>query len=271
MTAQLATGSSGHPLTPQPPTWDLPDLLSNRRWVRRSEPFPHVIARNVFTAGFYAELESDFRRITREVPGAFQRNMSGYDASAANLADHHDGPLGVFVSREWHDLLAGVLDVRATGDVHASLHHHEPGSASGWPHNDLNPGWFAGPPPGPDQVRLTSLPHIDYGTGPREQGVQARETIRAVSLLFYLGNGPWQPGDGGETGLFASNCDAALTGPAAAVAPTDNSLVLFECTPFSWHTFFSNPTKSRDCVVMWLHRTKDDAVTRWGASNIAYW
>jgi hypothetical protein len=255
----------------QPRRWNLADLLHNRRWVRRREPFPHVVAQNVFVPEFYRSLEEDFRRIQRDIAGSFERNMTGYDASSANLADHHDGPLDVFVSREWHDLVAGVAGVRASGDVHASLHHHETGSQTGWPHNDLNPGWFEDPEPGPDEIRLTSMPRVHYGTGPTSDGVAAHETIRAVSLLFYLNNGSWQPGDGGETALFASSGDATRTGPAVTVAPIDNSLVLFECTPVSWHTFLSNRVRPRDSVVMWLHRTKAETLVRWGDESIAYW
>ena len=92
-----------------------------------------------------------------------------------------------------------------------------------------------------------------------------------MSLLFYLANGPWHPGDGGETALYASSSDAALTGPAATVAPVDNSLVLFECTPYSWHTFLSNRVRPRESLVMWLHRSKQDTVDRWGEASIAYW
>jgi 2OG-Fe(II) oxygenase superfamily len=247
----------------------LEGLIANRRWVRRDEPFPHVVAQNVFVPEFYARLDDEFGRIARERPEAFSRSMPGYDASAAELAHFRDGPLGVFVSREWHDLVAGVTGVSATGDVSGSLHHHDPGSASGWPHNDLNPGWFAEAAPERHEVQL---PHddIDYRRGPRAPGVTARETIRAVSLLFYVGNPEWTPGDGGETGLFA-DVDSARLGPRAAVAPINNSLMMFECTPFSLHTFMCNRVKPRNSVIMWLHRTKDDALARWGEQSIVNW
>jgi hypothetical protein len=251
--------------------WDLPALLHNRRWVRRSTPFPHVVASDVFVPEFYAELEGHYRALLAE-DGAFERNMAGYDASAANLAAHADGPLGIFVSREWHDLVAGVAGVGASGDVHATVHHHDTGSASGWPHNDLNPGWFPGSPPGPGELRLSwPAPDLRYATGPTRDGVEAHETIRAVSVLFYLANGPWRPGDGGETALYASSADAARTGPATTVAPMDNSLILFECTPFTWHTFLTNRVRPRESLVMWLHRSKQAAVERWGDASIAYW
>ncbi len=254
----------------QQPRWHFDELLASRRWVQRTRPFPHVYARDVFVADFYAQLDDEFHRIERERPETFQRNMKGYDASGASISRFRDGPLGVFVSREWHDLIARVAGVRATGDVNANLHHHDPGSGSGWPHNDLNPAWFAGPPPQPDEIRLEHSDGVALHTGERRPGVEARECIRGVSLLFYLGNPPWQPGDGGETGLFADIASAHL-GPPAAIPPVNNSMVLFECTPRSWHGFVSNHTKPRNSVVMWLHRTKDEVLQRWGDQSIEYW
>jgi hypothetical protein len=250
--------------------WDLPQVLSNRRWVRRTAPFPHVIARDVFEPKFYADLERHVAEIRRDNPAAFTRNMVSYDATSANIADHLNGPLGVFMSREWHDLIERIGGVRATGDVHASLHHHEPGSATGWPHNDLNPAWFEGDPPAPDEIRAPTPLRVEYQKGPRFEGVVARETMRAVSLLFYLDNPIWKPGDGGETGLFA-DFDRAFDGPDTAVPPINNSLVLFECTPYSWHAFQSNRVAPRTSVVMWLHRDKYEVVDRWGDHNVVYW
>jgi hypothetical protein len=255
---------------PEAVRYRLDELLANRRWVRRTNPFPHVYARDVFVPDFYARLDDEFRRIEREHPEAFVRNMKGYDASGASVSRFRGGPLGIFVSREWHDLVARVAGVRATGDVNAGLHHHEPGSQSGWPHNDLNPAWFAGPPPAPDEIRPEHTDGVALHTGERRAGVTARESVRAVSLLFYLGNPPWEPGDGGETGLFA-DVASARGGPAVAVPPINNSMVFFECTPRSWHAFVSNRTKPRNSVVMWLHRTKDDVVDRWGDDSIEHW
>lgn len=254
-----------------PERWALDRLLFNRRWVRRMHPVPHVYAANVFVPDFYRALHEQFARIERDQPEVFQRNMKGYDASGTSVKNFADGPLGVFVSREWHDLIARVAGVpSATGDVNAALHHHDAGGASGWPHNDLNPSWFAGPAPGPNEVRVEGTDGVGVVTGEAPPGVPVREVVRAVSLLFYLGNPDWEPGDGGETGLFADVASAGY-GPGAAIPPINNSLVFFECTPRSWHSFISNRTKPRNSVVMWLHRPKDEAVTRWGDENIEYW
>ena len=91
-----------------------------------------------------------------------------------------------------------------------------------------------------------------------------------MSLLFYLANPDWQPGDGGETGLFA-DIATAHRGATTAVPPINNSLVFFECTPRTWHAFISNRGKPRNSVVMWLHRRKNEVLERWGDESIEYW
>ena len=247
----------------------LEDVLAHRRWVRRATPFPHVVAQNVFVPDVYQQLAGHFARLLRECPDAFRRDMAGYDAAGAALDKHRDGPLELFLRRDWHDLVTGVAGVACTGDVSASLHHHQPGSDTGWPHNDLNPGWFPAEPAPPDRVRVPADGPVSYHHGTRPDGVDARETVRAVSVLFYLGNEPWQHGAGGETALFASGDRGR--GPAALVPPVNNSLVLFECTPHSWHAFCTNPRMPRNSLVMWLHRAKQDVVTRWGEHSIVRW
>jgi hypothetical protein len=257
--------------TPPATSFDLTSLLASRRWVRRARPFPHILAGNVFTPPFYAELAAHFERIQRERPEAFARNMAGYDAAGAELRHNLDGPLAVFASRQWHDMLARLTGIPATGDVSASLHHHAPGGASGWPHNDLNPGWFPPRTADADSVVLAGTDGVGYHKGVDGDGrpaPDARETVRALSILFYLANPQWQPGDGGETGLYTRQ---GADRPDAAVPPVNNSMVIFECTPFSWHGFISNRRTDRNCVVMWLHRDKAEAVARWGEQSIVYW
>ncbi|CAM3075798.1 2OG-Fe(II) oxygenase [Skermania piniformis] len=245
----------------------MPQLLAHRSWVRRQQPFPHVVAEDVFTPTFYRALAEHYRRISTY---EFRATMAGYDATAARIRDHLDGPLAVFATREWHDLIAGVAGVQATGDVTAALHHHEPGGEPGWPHNDLNPGWFGGPEPESDEIRLEGVDGVDYYRGDRPTGVTARETVRAVSVMFYLANPPWSPGDGGETGLYPS-FDEGVQGTGRLVPPVNNSLVMFECTPFTWHSYAGRSRNPRNCVVMWLHRPKHDAIERWGEASIANW
>ena len=53
MTAEV----QAHPETVR---YRLGELLANRRWVRRTRPFPHVYARVVFVPDFYARLDGEF-------------------------------------------------------------------------------------------------------------------------------------------------------------------------------------------------------------------
>jgi len=93
------------------------------------------------------------------------------------------------------------------------------------------------------------------------------ETIRAVAAIFYLDNPPWSPGDGGTTGLYRNASDP-VDQPAAVVPPLNNSMLAFECTPFSYHGFVSNRRHPRNSVVLWLHRSRQDVVRRWGEHAI---
>ncbi|RDI48189.1 2OG-Fe(II) oxygenase [Nocardia mexicana] len=252
------------------PRW-FTDLLAHRRWIRRARPFPHVYVRDVFVAAFYRRLAEEFERVHRE-QGRFTPVADGYSATGVSLAAVRNGPMEVFLSRAWHDLIERVTGVRASGDVEGSLHHHEPDSPRGWPHHDLTPAWFPAAPPESGEVGLPGGT-IDLRTGERPAGTDARELVRAVAVLFYLNNEEWRPGDGGETALFAhaGDPDGAAPGSTVSVPPLNNSMVVFECTPRSWHTFVGANAAARNCVVMWLHRPKDEAARRWGGDRIADW
>lgn len=249
---------------------DLSTLLRNRRWIRHTWPLPYFAARDVFIPTLYREQVAAFaellgRGFAAEPDGArFCRSLPGYDAHALGFSRSLPEPFGVFLSRAWHDMLAQLAGVRATGDVDGGFHHHAVGSASGWIHTDLNPVWFAGAAP-PDGVNLSDGRLCDYTTGkPTRAGVCPRGVVRALTMIFYLGDDEWRAGDGGETGLYAA-VDRPVEKPDAVVPPAGNSLLVFACTPFSYHAFLKNHRRPRNSVILWLHGDKDEAVARWGA------
>jgi 2-oxoglutarate-Fe(II)-dependent oxygenase superfamily protein len=259
-------------MTPQ--SNSLRKVLASPVWMRYADPFPHVVARDTFTLSFYRELESSFQEILarglgqpgerdhfiRSVP---ERKMPRYDAYILVLDNEFSGPLKMFISRQWHDMLADVMGVNCTGDVQCALHHHRIGSASGWVHNDLGLKWFVDDPCR-DGINLACCGRTPDPA--KQAGRQARPVVRALTMLFYLNN-QWTPGSGGDTGLYQSAQDLPSQ-PAAAMPPIDNSLLLFECTPYSFHAFLQNPLYPRNSVNLWLHRTKDEVVARWGEHKI---
>ncbi|MQY23982.1 2OG-Fe(II) oxygenase [Nocardia macrotermitis] len=251
------------------PRW-FTDLLAHRRWVRRTRPFAHVYVRDVFEPRFYARLAAEYEQVRAERPQLFGKVANNYGASGVSLSELRDGPLEVFVSRAWHDLIAGVVGVTdVTGDVEGSVHHHPPDSPRGWPHSDLAPAWFGSRAPAKEAIALPD-PAVDLKKGTRAAGVEARELVRAVAVLFYFGNPDWQPGDGGETGLYSA-IGGPNPEPAIFVPPLNNSMIVFECTPRSWHAFAGGNTAVRNSVVMWLHQPRELAVRRWGGAGIAEW
>jgi Rps23 Pro-64 3,4-dihydroxylase Tpa1-like proline 4-hydroxylase len=86
-------------------------------------------------------------------------------------------------------------------------------------------------------------------------------------MLFYLSNPPWRRGGGGSTGLYRSG-DDDIRRPVASVPPLNNSMLLFECTPQSFHGFISNVRTPRNSIVMWLHQTKAQVGQLWGEGAI---
>lgn len=245
---------------------DLESALGSRRWLRCTSPFDYVRATNVFAEGTYQSIAAQYESILSS--GQFSRAIPGYDVTAFTVTNKTGGPLALFASRPWHDLLARLFGIDATSELNISLHHHAVGSQSGSPHNDLNPGWFTQAPHPDGPAVYDPTDGYDYRYGSTNPDVPTIERVRAVAVIFYLANAAG--GAGGETGLYRSTSDP-IHRPAAVVPPRNNSLIAFECTPGSFHGFMSNRRGVRNTLVMWLHRDKKEAVRRWGESSIVYW
>jgi hypothetical protein len=243
----------------------LADVIANRRWWRRSVPFPHIVAHNVLHTPVYDSVVRDFEELMSQDGLGY---LAAHDIHGRTMTADYEGPLSLFISRPWHNMLAKLLAVPATGHMNCGLHQHNVGSASGFPHNDLNPGWFLDYP-SESGIRLAEPATCDYTNGKliRASEYPVRETVRAAAAIFYLGNLPWVSGDGGATGLYWNASDS-IENPAASVPPVNNSMLLFECTPFSYHGFIKNRRHPRNSIVLWLHRPKDDATRRWGGAAI---
>jgi hypothetical protein len=258
--------SCGEALVYQP--FALKGVLKNRLWTRCRLPFPHVSALSVFEESVYLALSTQCRAILDS--SRPRERASGYDADIVLLGSETPYPMNIFLSRQWHDLLEKVLDLEASGDISVALHRHPLGSRSGWVHNDLTPGWFV------DRHQRNGLNNscgsgCNYKTGETLiASGQPRQMVRAATLIFYLNNHDnWTFGEGGETGLYESASDP-VERPAKRIPPLNNSLLLFECTPFSFHSFL-NSSRGRTSLVMWLHRSTLEVADRWGRQAIVPW
>jgi 2OG-Fe(II) oxygenase superfamily len=250
-------------------------LLSARTWLVRRAPFNFVTATDVFRddlhAGLEAQVRAVFSRGLSETPveNRFARNMRHSDAYSWNLPASLTGPLSLFLTRGWHDLIAELTGCPSTLDVNVALHYHPPGSADGSVHRDLTVGYFSDQRRG-DGVNPMDLNRCAYTTGEiRAAGAQPRRVVRAVTAIYYLGNGPWSPGDGGATGLY-ERAEQAVQSPSEAVPPRDNSLLVFANDEASYHSFMANRT-DRFSVICWLHQSWESALRRHPETDISSW
>ncbi len=243
-----------HPRSREPMTAPLlPDTaIANRRWIRRDQPFPHVVADDVFTPGCYQAFADAALEI---VSGDELGYLPAHDTFHRRLSADVDSPLSFFLSDAWRDVVAGLVGATPFGGVLCGVHHHAVGSADGEPHTDLRRRWWE------DGMRQQGR-SADAST-PRDDRVPPRrERVRAVALLYYLANDPWRPGDGGETALYRSGADPVHQ-PHAVVEPLNNRLLAFECTPVSFHSFLSNTRNPRNSLIMWVYRRPVDLLPTW--------
>lgn len=197
--------------------------------------------------------------------------MNNYTAYNMSLGPQEKSALALFTSRDWHDMVGGLFNTELTGEIDMSLHHHPAGSRGGWLHTDYSPGWFIDNA-NAEGIHLSSQEHGLYKTGRRTTDGAGRpwQRMRGIAMLFYLCNPGWEAADGGETGLYGSITDP-VDRPAGRIPPLNNSIVLFECTPFSYHTFMGNPRRPRNAIVWWAHRDFDKAVQCWGKEKVSWW
>jgi 2OG-Fe(II) oxygenase superfamily len=250
------------------------DVLANRAWLRRESPFPHMAARNVFIPGFYnllaAALTDILSRGLSETPcrDRLSRSMPGYDSYGMGFHRPLEGPLSLFLSVAWRDMLCRLFGVGVTPYVFAGAHYHSIGSKNGFIHNDFNPTWFVRA--GEKEIQ-TPDPGCSYRNGSGRYDADSKiEVVRGAVIIFYLLNDGWRPGDGGETALYGSGV-SPITEPAVCYPPENNSLVAFECTPYSFHTFLQNRRLPRTSIIMWVHRPLEQAAERFGYERLERW
>jgi hypothetical protein len=217
-------------------------VLANRRWLRSEQPFPHVVAMNVFRPAFYQQLAD---AVTKTITEGNLKRSDEHDTMIHAVPASAGPPLSFLFSREWQDLLGGIFDLPPTGEVTCAIHHHLVGSGSGYPHNDLRRDWVAG-------TSFSQTPKIS----------ERPEAVRGVAVLLYLANEPWRPEDGGETCLYRSAADP-VDRPMRAVPPINNTLLAFPCSPISFHAFRGNRRNPRNSIVMWTYQRTDELLAAW--------
>jgi hypothetical protein len=241
----------------------------NGRWTAYRSPFFHVRATNVFPPNTYNRLSAEFAGILEHsINGAtsgpkMAKSQQAYDALILPINAQLFGGFAPVFSREWICHLAQLLGLPVTLRIDGALHHIPQGSRSGWLHTDLCSAWFDASAAIEGDVISADGSRCNYFTGARRKTTaEPKEYVRAATMIYYLNNDDWRHGDGGETGLYSTS--RSNLGPTKLIAPENNSLILFECSPHSFHRLLRNPGSSRNSIILWLHATVEFAEARWG-------
>ena len=210
------------------------------------EPFPHILVDDFFKPHIYQGLCAQFDAIKNrgfiEAPWSpdyfhrFDMDYDGYVYAPQGTLDP-ESPLSVFFSLEWNWFFSKLFRQFTGFETSFAFHHHPPGNRTGFVHHDNVDKHFS------PLRRLAN--GIMYGEGPDTDSIVAH---RKIAMLYFLGDGTWREGDGGETGLYSTDGKTLLK----KVAPVNNRLLAFHISAKSMHAFQEN-YKDRDAIVQWFH------------------
>ncbi len=250
------------------------DILTNNQWSVKNYPFKYINETDVFTSEFYSALNtcyvefmlSSFNKLKR-IKNSNQFFPNGTYVFGLNSLVPE--PFKVFFSAEWYSHIISFFPSTYTLDVNIAAHCRVKENTDTWIHNDLNPGWF--PIEDSGSIIIADNSKCDYKTGKTFQdNIQVKKTVRSLAIIFYLNNPPTSEMEGGGTGLYL-NLTQEIDNPTVTILPENNSILIFPCSPKSYHAFIPNVSHQRCAIVMWLHSPWDYIVSKFGENNIVYW
>lgn len=222
----------------------------------KKQPFRHIVVDNFFTKNFYNELCVEFYKIMRrglseeKRRDMLSRSQRSYDAYNWVINPKCGRPLDIFFSREWEEFITGTFGITSSKDTLAAFHHHQIGSNDGWVHSDFSLCSFK-----EDRLANGINPwhyQCDYEDSSPDKQPDTIKRMRSIAIIYYLFNNPrWEEGDGGETALYKNKTPDSL---ASKIVPLNNRLLVFEVSPFSFHTFLKNNKYERNTIIQWFHQ-----------------
>jgi hypothetical protein len=236
-------------------------------WWDIHSPFRHIVVENLLESSQYAELSNRFKSLragSDRFPGRdFRRSSEKYDALILPMDSDLSREFLPFFDAPWLISIASLIGIPFLPVVDGALHSSPPGSRTGWIHSDYCSAWFHNDSTLDGGILFPDRSRCDYFTGKVKSGpATPRRYVRAVSLLYYLNNDDWQPGDGGETELLAASREFPRAS-VKRVEPLNNRLLIFPCSRHSFHRFIAN-RRERNSLILWMHVTPAMANTLWG-------
>ncbi len=245
-------------------------LIDNGDWFEYKIPFRHFRAENVLDAETYSRISKNFVAVQHgDIKGKngdvyrLEKLSQNYDALMLGMNEELKNLFEPFFSVDFLTSIAEFLKVPFNFEIDGGLHSNLVNSGTGWIHNDFCNCWFDKNFVREGNLTFPRRDMCDYFTGQQySEKAKPVKFVRAATLIFYLCNGDWTTGDGGETALYGASQLSDNT-IVDLVAPKDNSLILFECSPHSYHRFITNRNKTRNSLILWLHSTPEFSASKW--------
>lgn len=236
-----------------------------------SFPFRHVVIDNYLNSNTHDAIRQDFNKLLAhgitQLPDQNRlAKMPGYDCYNWVFPRDVTAPMDHFYSAEFMAFCRETLNIPFTAEVNAQINHHPAGCRSGIWHTDFIHCYHTQDPTNHSGIRPWYF-GCNYQSGmPVAGGSDARilKRVRALTFLYYIDGDDWTQGDGGETALgYESPFDNEVA-LFSAVAPLPNRLLMFECSPHSFHRMLGNNRLPRSLIIGWLHCTPEYAVQKHG-------
>lgn len=238
----------------------IPEIQNHPRELS-TRPFRHFYQRDFLSDEMHEKLSNEFERIkalglTEHHSRSRFSRFEGYDCYNYCIPPQPNNVLDWFWSPQLRDYFSALFGLPLSHDLVASLHHHLPGSQTGWIHNDYVTYPFQNRklPNGMNPYFLRKNQPVN----PEEvtSGLVYRK-MRSIVMIYFLNNEIWNEGDGGETALFTT---AEANTPSFLAAPHANSAIAFEISPESFHAFQKNVKHERNSIIIWFHTDTDTKI-----------
>ena len=241
-------------------------------------PFPHKHLTEFLKLDFYNDVCQFFNKVlARGVepasspydPNKFKRFTYGYDAAYWQAPPEIGYPINEFYSPQWIEYFSGLFGVPLSSDISITFHHQSQDSKPFSAHNDY---CLVGMPKRESHDK--TVRQYYFGSQSKEYSPYFIKSVeeahdlnldvqmRSVVGIFYINNPPWREGNGGETGLYDCYDSYTLNVPTKKCPPISNSMLTFETTPGSFHTYLPNKATVRNTLLFWLHSPYEQKVAR---------
>jgi hypothetical protein len=218
---------------------------------KHNHPFKYYVLKDVFKENIYESIIRDCDLSTKHTPvyGEIAGSTSNYGGRLQNIPNDS---LGIgsdfFVSDIWKNFNMQIFNLMLNNYIALSFHVHDAPAKKGFTHTDFNICSFSKKPDDKDYQLING----NYASDANDSFVKV---MRSVAFLYYFNNDSvlLDNGDGG-TDIFDHNAKYYST-----VNATNNSLLCFEVTPESYHSF-AGSTYQRSAIVGWLHSTPVKAI-----------